>query len=640
MKEFIKKYIYIIIPVILVIFNLSCFIERLEENILNLGIIVFSILVLTLFLHKSNKRTENISSDKTRKIIEKVLFISFPFIELLLLYTYNFSHFFLINYLILLSIQSVIFLVVGNIKITLVLKIILSFIFVSINEILMIIRGTPLIPIDFLSAKVGLELSGNYSFFVSSDLLKFLIVTYVIVIILLKFYNLKYKKKIFFNTVSILSVLAMVCVVFLYFPMLYIDSVFNTNLLIVNNGIPLIFCLNLRDLSLAVPENYNATYAEEILDSYKTSENEEVKEMPNIIVVMSESFTDYNFIQELNTNINPYEFFYSLKEDTIRGNLLVNVEGSGTSTTEFEFLTGMSNALFPAGTNVYMQYLKGPMNSLVSDLKELNYKTYAIHPYWEYSWRRNEVYDYLGFDDFISAEDFMKFKNEKNTYDLTPDNSTKDTWAGLDTVRNYISDKENFKKVIETYEKESGNCFIFNITMQNHGSYLYEGEDFKTLVEIEGNTNKELEQYMSLIKISDDALKEFISYFEENNDRKTIILFFGDHTPFFVETSMIMEDEKKVENFTVPFFIWANYDIEEKEIGTISTNYLSLLLKDCANIPLNSWDLFRKECMHKYPAFNHYFTNTTDRGLSKGFYLHENELFIKYQLLQYYFLKE
>ncbi len=42
--------------------------------------------------------------------------------------------------------------------------------------------------------------------------------------------------------------------------------------------------------------------------------------------------------------------------------------------------------------------------------------------------------------------------------------------------------------------------------------------------------------------------------------------------------------DKLKTSYEVPFVMWANYDIEEKEVDAISTNYLSGLLMDTAGL--------------------------------------------------------
>ena len=43
-------------------------------------------------------------------------------------------------------------------------------------------------------------------------------------------------------------------------------------------------------------------------------------------------------------------FIHSLEENTVKGSLLVSVAGGGTANTEYEFLTGNSLYMFPAGS--------------------------------------------------------------------------------------------------------------------------------------------------------------------------------------------------------------------------------------------------------------------------------------------------
>ena len=56
----------------------------------------------------------------------------------------------------------------------------------------------------------------------------------------------------------------------------------------------------------------------------------------------------------------------------------------------------------------------------------------------------------------------------------------------------------------------------------------------------------------------------------------------------------------------VPFFIWANYDIEEKEIPCSSINYLSTYVLDAAGIPLPPYQQFLKDTESLIPAINAY----------------------------------
>ncbi len=60
--------------------------------------------------------------------------------------------------------------------------------------------------------------------------------------------------------------------------------------------------------------------------------------------------------------------------------------------------------------------------------------------------------------------------------------------------------------------------------MQNHGGYVYDGFESDVEVENLNNDYEDLNQYLSLIHISDEALETFINYFM-NYDEKIVILW-------------------------------------------------------------------------------------------------------------------
>ena len=115
---------------------------------------------------------------------------------------------------------------------------------------------------------------------------------------------------------------------------------------------------------------------------------------------------------------------------------------------------------------------------------------------------------------------------------------------------------------------------------------------------------------MSLMKISDDAIKGLIDYFTNVED-DTIIVFFGDHQP----TNSVVSDIWKLNNkngnnlstddealrYVVPFFIWGNYDIAEASNVETSANYLGAKLLDVSGLPLNSYSNFLLELSNEYP---------------------------------------
>ena len=210
------------------------------------------------------------------------------------------------------------------------------------------------------------------------------------------------------------------------------------------NGFFVSFLVNTKYLKVDKPEEYSPERAEEILenadnDSSEKSGSEETaseetgnraasgsspsaavsarplsrslsssfasqnEDMPNIIVVMNEAFSDLSVIGDFQASEDYMPYFRSLygSENTISGNVFVSVLGGNTANTEFEFLTGDTMAFLPTGSIPYQQFISDELPALPELLREYGYTTTALHPYNSNGWRRDSVYPLLGFDDFL-----------------------------------------------------------------------------------------------------------------------------------------------------------------------------------------------------------------------------------------------
>lgn len=129
----------------------------------------------------------------------------------------------------------------------------------------------------------------------------------------------------------------------------------------------------------------------------KAEEDDTQKEedLPNIIVMMNESFSDLSVLGDFETNEDYMPFIHSLEQgekNTVTGMLNVSVCGGNTANTEFEFLTGNTMAFLPQGSIPYQQYINGDLKALPDYLKTLGYQTIATHPYNAGGWERDTVY--------------------------------------------------------------------------------------------------------------------------------------------------------------------------------------------------------------------------------------------------------
>jgi hypothetical protein len=163
-------------------------------------------------------------------------------------------------------------------------------------------------------------------------------------------------------------------------------------------------------------------------------------------------------------------------------------------------------------------------------------------------------------------------------------------------------------------------------------------------LEKHGDAYPEVEQYLSLIYETDRAVEYLIRYFQ-NVDEDVVIVFFGDHQPklnesFYETVSGTTADtlDKQQKLYEVPFFVWANYDIEEKYIDSTSLNYLSSYVYDAAGIALPPYNQFLQTMEKVIPSMNAngFFSISTGSYLSFDEATNDEQRWLElYEVLQY-----
>lgn len=342
------------------------------------------------------------------------------------------------------------------------------------------------------------------------------------------------------------------------------------------------------------PDGYSPEAVREIMDAQEERESpkEDAVTPVNLICIMNESLCDLRVIGDFQTSQEFLPFLDSLTENTVKGNLYMPVFGSMTCNSEYEFLTGNNMAFLPSGSVAYQVYVKPDTYSIVSTLKAEGYRAVAMHPYPAANWNRDRVFQYLGFDEFLAEEAF----------------------EDSERLRDYVSDKGTYDKIIELVEeKEEGEkLFLFDVTMQNHGGYDMYYENFSEDVFLTGYSGyPKTDQYLSLVKKSDEAFEYLVNYFS-GVEEPTMIVMFGDHQPS-IETGFYeqvygkaYEDwglAEQLKRFITPFVIWTNYESGEAAYyEQLSAHYLSTLMLDRANIPLTDFHVFLRNTMDRLPV--------------------------------------
>ena len=431
-------------------------------------------------------------------------------------------------------------------------------------------RGTELLPTDVLAWRTAMSVAGEYDYIPSANVVQVWVfwLLFVFAVSTVKIGKLN-RKTLTVSGGSILVALS----IGIGLGMTGMTSqqwrLHGTDY----NGFLLNFAIELRDSFVRKPAGYDVEALEEKAASYDSDIPAATTEDPNIIVIMDESFADFRKLgSNFRTNVDVMPFIDSLQEDTIRGFALSSVYGGGTANSEYEFLTGNTLGFLPQGCVAYQQYLPENPYSMVASLKERGYDTVAMHPYFSRGWMRNTVWPSLGFNQTYFLENFPQ----------------------KDIIREFVSDQEMFEKIVQRYDNRDKDkpLFLFGVTMQNHGGYRYVGPNFTSSVRLQGFMHwyDRAEQYLTLAHETDSAVEYLVNYFRQVEE-PVVIAFFGDHLPsldteFFEEIhgGPFESLSEQMLQYQIPFFVWANYDIEEQNVPISSINYLSNYVYEAAGI--------------------------------------------------------
>ena len=527
----------------------------------------------------------------------------------------------------------ILYFLVGRVRTALRIELVIAMVFGLSNAYVVRFRTNPIVPWDLFSWKTAASVAANYDF--KPD-------THMVVVTLLFLAGialLQFVKK-ESGTIKIwkrLILAAAFCVVLTGFVGKLQDESFQTShwlypflftpaYMTTVNGIAVTFAMDLAYVTVEKPSGYQASEEQVVLEQYGEQETESTEELPNIVAVMNESFSDLAVLGDFTVNEDYMPYLHRLQQgnaNTVTGYLNVSVCGGNTANTEFEFLTGNTMAFLPQGSIPYQQYITGELDSLPSYLASLGYQTVATHPYNASGWQRDTVYPLLGFSESIF----------------------RDQYWGASQVRKYVSDDSCVDKIIQLYEgKEEGKpLFVFNVTMQNHGGYTDLYDNFTPEIQVEGVNSTAVSEYLSLIRLSDASLEKLIQYFS-GVDEKTIVVFFGDHQPNDTVAAPIlakngisvknMDAEQLKLRYQVPYVIWANYDIGEETGKDTSANYLAADVLQYAGVAPDAYQDYLSGLKEQYPIISAMRVVTADGEDTDA--TAQKEGLADYQKLQYY----
>lgn len=289
----------------------------------------------------------------------------------------------------------------------------------------------------------------------------------------------------------------------------------------------------------------------------------------NVVLVLSESFTDPTELDGFELGRDPIPRTRALMASSASGHMLAQMYGGGTANMEFETLTGQSLGLFrPQMLSPYQMLVPehDDYPSAVGWFHDQGHDVIAVHPYRVGMYKREQVYERLGFDEFIHDTTIR----ETDTIDDNP----------------YISDVAAFDEVLSQIDEHEKPLMVNLVTMQNHIPVEDNYPDPVPVSGADGGLGERIGQYARGLEHTDEALAAFLDELEKGPE-KTIVLFYGDHLPGIYDSS-VKRDNKGLALYRTPFFIWSNQPGHNvpRTIPTTSPAFFLPLLYDVADAPV------------------------------------------------------
>ena len=487
---------------------------------------------------------------------------------------------------------AVLRLVLGRIRRACALGICLAFLVGLVNHYVLRFRGRILFPADVTAWRTAANVADGFDYSMDAYIMQaaVLLTAYLFLVLVCPPQRKRARIPLPFALVAWGAVLGY-CFAFFCTGALPALGIYTQQWVTQRNGFLLNFTVALRYSSVEKPADYSHDKVLELMEQYPALEGDPDRQPTNLIVIMNESFADFAVFDDFEASEDPTPFLHSLEENTVKGWMYAPVTGGGTATVEFEYLTGFSSLFQPPHTVAYQLYVEEGMPSLAAVAGSQGYETTAFHPYKSSGWNRVLAYDYLDFDRQMYEEDV----------------------ADPYYIRHYVSDRSDYEMIFRTTREQTGNTFFFNVTMQNHSGYAQGWNNLERTIDLPdrlARTDSSARQYFALARESDDALRELIGYYSQQ-DEPTMIVFFGDHQPpltnsFYEELYGKKLSERTTEEvlrqYAVPFFIWTNYDIQEEQDVVISPNYLGVLTARLAGLPMTGFMNFLSQLYEELPA--------------------------------------
>lgn len=312
------------------------------------------------------------------------------------------------------------------------------------------------------------------------------------------------------------------------------------------------FLYSMRDMFPAPPPGYDGAQAQALLGAFSDADIPADKQV-SVMGIMLEAFcdlTDFDFMAGHLDAALVYDPWHALAEQGVSGRLLTNIFAGGTVDSEWGFLSGYSqHDDFRRDTDSYVWYLR-----------DQGYQTFFSHPGYGWFYNRQNVNDYLGFQDSWFTE---------NHYGALVD----------PTSAIYHSDDILVRELLAqlTQRTAEGPCFSFSVSYQNHGPYesaYSAGVEYFTPAN-SGMAAESCHIWNNYLRGVDSTIQAMVQLTQglEELDRPVVLVLFGDHKPWGGNGNSAYADmgltfdlgtlQGFYDYYATPYLIWANSAAKE-----------------------------------------------------------------------------
>ncbi|MCC2254129.1 LTA synthase family protein [Ruminococcus sp. CLA-AA-H200] len=518
----------------------------------------------------------------------------------------------ILNSVPILCIMLLLFFVINRVWISFLLAGILFGVIATVNRFKLDFRDDPFVFSDILLAKEATEMTGRYELYVDKAMALCIAIIAALTVLCAVFLKIRLNKKLVRGAGGVITVLVMVLLCrFVYFEYgdLYdntwhwqFGNQWKTANQYMSRGVVYSFIQSIPEAIDLPPEGYDEDELEAKLDEYEDVDIPEEKKV-NIISIMLEAYNDFSVFDTIEFKEDPYENFHALQSQSYYGNLYTNIFAGGTVTTERAFLTGYCDPeLRTTDTESYVRYFNSQ-----------GYYTEAMHPCYGWFYDRQNINEFLGFQNFDhygnAYSDFTQDMTEHELYD------------------SFLDDYDFFDYIIEGFEEATGagqKYFNFSVTYQNHGPYSTEAQsDTEFVAWQDGYTEEEyniINNYLYWIDKTDDAIAHLYEYFSQS-DEPVVLILFGDHNPWLGDSNSVyymldfnfdMSTPEGGENYyQTPYVIYAN-DAAKAALGrdfvgqgdTVSPMFLMNELFDYVDLDGPKYLNYLSDVKEKYDVIN------------------------------------